>query len=360
MNVLRSWFRRNLSDPQVVILIALLLSGFLVVAFLGRILAPVFAALIIAYLLEGIVQRLNRLGMSRGLAVALVFLLFVAAIAATMLLGLPYLVNQIILLAREAPEWIRTTRLELTKIAEEHPQFITNEQIQTLAAFANEKINEFGNAAVRWAGASIQGILTFLIYLVLVPLMVLFMLKDKPRLFRWIASYLPRDRALARKVWTDVNIQTANYVRGKALEIVIVFAMSFATFSLLGLRYAALISVFVGLSVLIPYLGAMAMTLPIAIVAWMQWGMSSDFVWALAAYGVLQLIDGNVLAPLLLSEVTDLHPLGVILAVLVFGGLWGFWGVFFAIPLATLVHSVIQTWPRGEPEAPAPADPPEP
>jgi putative permease len=66
----------------------------------------------------------------------------------------------------------------------------------------------------------------------------------------------------------------------------------------------------------------------------------------MGAYAVIQLIDGNILAPLLLSEVVNLHPTAVIVALLVFGSIWGFWGIFFAIPLASLVHAVLNAWPR--------------
>ena len=107
-----------------------------------------------------------------------------------------------------------------------------------------------------------------------------------------------------------------------------------------------LLSALVGFSVLVPYLGALAMTVPIAIVAYAQWGFEAQTVWVLIAYTVLQVIDGNILVPILFSEAVNLHPVAIIAAVLFFGGVWGFWGVFFAIPLATVVHAVINAWPR--------------
>jgi len=100
----------------------------------------------------------------------------------------------------------------------------------------------------------------------------------------------------------------------------------------------------VGLSTVIPYIGATLVTIPIALFALFQWGWGSELVYALSAYGILQLLDGNLLAPLLLSGVVNLHPVAIIIAVLVFGGLWGVWGLFFAIPLATLFNAVINAW----------------
>jgi putative permease len=105
-----------------------------------------------------------------------------------------------------------------------------------------------------------------------------------------------------------------------------------------------LVSLFIGLSVLIPYIGATVMTIPVVMLAFFQWGPSPEFTYTVIAYGIIQLIDGNILVPLLLSGVVNLHPVAIIVAILVFGGLWGIWGLFLAIPLATLVHAVIKTW----------------
>ena len=89
-----------------------------------------------------------------------------------------------------------------------------------------------------------------------------------------------------------------------------------------------LLSLFIGLSVLVPYIGATVMTIPVAVVGYFQFGATSDFVWVMAAYGIIQLVDGNLLAPLLLSEVVNMHPcgdyrcsVGVWRACGVFGGL---------------------------------------
>ena len=182
--------------------------------------------------------------------------------------------------------------------------------------------------------------------IVLVPVLVFFLLKDKDLLISWFKGYLPDERHLVTSVWVDVEAQIANYVRGKAGEIVIVGAVSYITFVSLGLQYSALLATMVGFSVLIPYIGAAVITLPIAFVAYFQWGWSWSFGQVMIAYAIIQALDGNVLVPLLFSEALNLHPVAIIVAILVFGGLWGFWGVFFAIPLATVVQAVLKTWPR--------------
>ncbi|MDW2138535.1 AI-2E family transporter, partial [Vibrio sp. 2128(2023)] len=191
-------------------------------------------------------------------------------------------------------------------------------------------------------------IATLAVYLILVPMLTFFLHKDKEEMLRMASAILPKNRKLANKVWHEMNEQISNYIRGKVLEILIVGGVSYVTFAILDLRYSALLAVAVGLSVLIPYIGAAAVTVPVAIVGLFQWGMTPQFYWLLVAYGIIQALDGNVLVPVLFSEAVNLHPVAIIVAVLVFGGLWGFWGVFFAIPLATLVKAVWNALPSTE------------
>ena len=92
--------------------------------------------------------------------------------------------------------------------------------------------------------------------------------------------------------------------------------------------------------------GAAVATLPVFLVGVIQFGWTWDLAVIMIVYGVIQFLDGNVLVPLLFSEVVDLHPITIIVAVLAFGGVWGVWGVFFAIPLATLIKAIYKAWPR--------------
>jgi putative permease len=125
----------------------------------------------------------------------------------------------------------------------------------------------------------------------------------------------------------------------------IVGVVTYTTFLFFDMQFALLLGVLNGLSVLIPYIGATVVTFPIALVAIFQFGFGPDLAWVMGAYLLIQALDGNVLVPLLFSEVVNLHPIAIIVSILLFGGLWGFWGVFFAIPLATLVQAVLKAWP---------------
>ena len=173
----------------------------------------------------------------------------------------------------------------------------------------------------------------------------------------WISGYLPQERTLVNRVWTESEAQIANYVRGKVMEILIVGSVTYVTFTILGLDYSALLATIVGFSVLVPYIGAAVATIPVALVAFFQFGWGWDFGQVVIAYAIIQALDGNLLVPLMFSEVVNLHAVAIILAILLFGGLWGFWGIFFAIPLATLFKAVLYAWPRQQKDLEDQAEP---
>jgi putative permease len=239
-------------------------------------------------------------------------------------------------------------------LPERFPEVISPQQAEEILDGIRSEVGSYGQDVLSISISSVVGVLTLLVYLILMPMLVFFFLKDKDIIMRWFVSFMPGERGLADMVWIEVDRQIANYVRGKFWEIIIVWAASFLAFSFFGLQYAMLLAVIVGLSVVIPYVGATVVTFPVILVAWFQWGWGQDFIWVTIAYLVIQALDGNVLVPLLFGEVVNLHPIAIIVAILVFGGLWGFWGVFFAIPLATLVNAVLRAWPKGNAD-PVPA-----
>lgn len=355
IEVLRRWYERHFTDPQVVILALLLLAGFLLVIFFGRILAPLLASLIIAYLLEGAVSKLQRFRLPRLAAVIIVMAGFFALLTAALFGLMPLMSQQVTQLVRELPVMISQGQALLLQLPERYPQIISEEQVFEIMGAIRAEATQLGQQVVKFSLASAQHLVMVIIYLIVVPLMVFFMLKDRDAILAWFMGFMPRDRRLASQVWNEVNIKIASYVRGKFIEILLVWAVSFITFHWFGLQYAVLLSFLVGISVIIPYIGAAVVTIPVGLVAYFQFGWSQEFVWVMIAYAVIQFLDGNVLVPLLFSEVVNLHPVAIIAAVFIFGGIWGLWGVFFAIPLATLVHAVLKSWPRHDLEE-EPAD----
>ena len=169
---------------------------------------------------------------------------------------------------------------------------------------------------------------------------------DRDSIISGFLSILPKERAMLQNVWVEMDDQLSNYARGKAIEIVIVGLAAAIVFMYFDLQYIALLSVLVGFSVLIPFLGAFIVTLPVAALGLLQFGLSFDFWLLMGAYLVLQILDGYLLVPLLFSDAVKLHPVVIMLAVFVFGAIFGFWGVFFAIPIATLIKAIWNSWPE--------------
>lgn len=345
LNLVRTWFSRHLSDPQVIGLAFVLVIGFAVIYAAGNMLTPVIASIIIAYLLEGVVTSVEFRRIPRLAAVVVVFSLFMTGLMFFIFGLLPLLSRQATQLANRLPEMLTQGQDLLLTLPARYPELITSDQVREINSVLRHELLGLGQQAVSLSFSSLVGLITVLVYLVLMPLMVFFFLKDKRQIITWLQGFLPQDRKLIGEVWRDVDIQIANYVRGKFIEIMIVGVVTYATFLFLDLQFALLLGVLNGLSVLIPYIGATVVTFPIAIVAMFQFGFGSDLAWVMGAYLLIQALDGNVLVPLLFSEVVNLHPIAIIVSILLFGGLWGFWGVFFAIPLATLVQAVLKAWP---------------
>ncbi|MEY3017759.1 MAG: hypothetical protein RL336_894 [Pseudomonadota bacterium] len=346
LKIFQRWIERYFSNEEAVILTLLLLASAVIIFSMGKILAPVFTSIVLAFLMQGTTASMTRYKVPESLAVMLTYALFIGVFFWIVLFLVPLVFNQSKLLLTEAPSMLRNMQHWLHEMVGRYPDLIDEAQIKQWMSTLNSQIGSLGQTLLSQSFATLTTLFSLVIYLVLVPLLVFFFLKDKAVLFGWISRFLPSNRPFMNAVWVEMNDQAANYVRGKVIEIIIVGSASYVAFVVLGLNYAALLGILVGLSVLIPYIGAAMVTIPVLAVGFYQWGMGVEFYWLFGVYMVIQALDGNVLVPLLFSEAVNLHPVAIILAVLVFGGLWGFWGVFFAIPLATLIKALLYAWPR--------------
>jgi putative permease len=356
LQVFRKWADRYFADEQAIFLLLVLFAGLFVILSLGDVLAPFIASLILAYLMQGLVSRMLKAGLQGWMSLVIVFALFIGAYAAFFVVLLPLIWRQTTNLVAELPGMLERGQQMVLKLPEKYPGLISPSQLQNVIEQVGGEVAVIGQSVLSLSVESLPGLIAWLVYLILVPILVFFLLKDKDLLLGSISSALPARRDVLNQVLHEMNDQIANYVRGKAVEILIVGSVSLVAFQFLGLKYAVLLGVLVGLSVIIPYIGASVVTIPVLLVGYFQWGTTTDFWWLFVVYFVIQILDGNVLVPLLFSEAVNLHPVAIILAVLVFGGLWGFWGVFFAIPLATLIKAVMRAWPSTQVE---PANPDE-
>jgi len=346
MNVFTSWFKRNFSDPQIVILTMALVVSFVFIIYFGRALAPFLASIVVAYLLESVIVRLEKLKVPRVVAVGVVFLIFVAAMFVLLVWLVPKLITQVTQLVQALPNYFSTGLDFLRTLPENYPHLIQPDQVQGIISKITTEVTVLGQQVLGKTVSSVFSAFSIAVFLVVMPILVFFLLKDKQQILTWFRQFIPRDSKLTLSVWHEVDVQIGNYVRGKAFEILLVGLITYIVFVFLDLEYAILLATLTGFSVLVPFIGAVAVTFPIALVAFVQFGWAAPFAYVMLSYGVIQILDGNVLVPWLFSEVNNLHPVAIIVAVLFFGGVWGFWGVFFAIPLATLVNAIIQSWPK--------------
>ncbi len=342
MQAIKTWVERQLADTQMVALWVSLAILFGLLGLFGQMLAPLLVAIAIAYVLDGVVSLLCRCRIPRLFSITLVAVGSILFVLFAFLAILPLLSGQVGHLISQAPHLVEGLRNWLHSMQIEHAGWINPDYVQQAASMLISKMQEWGGAIFSFSLSSIPGLITFLVYVVLVPVLVFFLLKDKGTLITWGQRFLPSERMLIHRVWGEVDVQIGNYIRGKFWEMCIVGVVTWLVLWWCGHQYALLLGALTGLSVWVPFVGAAVVTVPVVALSFFQWGLSDATMYALIAYGVVQLLDANVLIPWMFSEVVNLHPIAIIVAILVFGSLWGVLGVFIAIPMAALVQSVLQ------------------
>ena len=342
---LNNIFRKIFPTEESLAFALLLMVSIFILAVLGSTLSPFIVSIIFAYLLIGLNNRIVNLGLSERLSLFITFSFFMLAGLALLIWLAPILYQQLQSIITELPKWFSQLRTFISDLPNQYPDLVTSDQIASFLDNVSAQLLAVSQNFLRISILGIQNTLSLAVMLVLLPILVYFMLYDRKELINSFLTILPNNKNMLEKIWTEMDVQLSNYVRGKAFEILIVGIASAILFWSFGLKYTALLSVLVGLSVLIPYIGAFAVTVPVAVVAYLQFGFGYDFMLLLGLYIVLQVLDGNWLVPMLFSNAVKMHPVTIILAVFVFGGLFGFWGVFFAIPMATFLKAIVNAWP---------------
>lgn len=347
LEIIRQWQQRYFG-AEALALIILLLGVAVAIAMLGSVLAPVFASLILAYLMHGWVVRLSHLKVPCVVSAVILSLMLVCFMVFVLFVMLPLIWEQMGRLYAELPSMLSQLR-ELLKVSSQKYNIdLDAAQAQVWTETFNNQLVQWGRHLVSQSLGTIIGLAQLAVYLVLVPLLVFFLLRDGTKITAALRERM-EPGGMFLNIWNEMDLQLANYVRGKTVEILLVGLSAYGLFLFFGLRYTVLLAVLSGLSVLIPYVGAFAVSAIVALVSLIQWGVTDPFYYVVTLYLVLQIFDGNILVPIIFSDTVSLHPVSIVLAVLVFGGLWGVWGVFFAIPLATLVKAIYTAWPQNTP-----------
>ena len=280
------------------------------------------------------------------LSVIIVFLLFLGVTVLALLFLLPFLWERLNRFIAAIPGMLEQATRWLYLLPENYPAFISEEDVRNFVDLLRQQITDYGQTILSSSISSLNDLIAFIIYCMLIMVMVFFILKDYDVLGRYLSRFLPRQRKLINQLGVKMKQEIINYVRGKVIEMIIVASVTWIVFAIMGLDFSFILALVVGVSVIIPYIGAALATIPVGIIAFSQFGTENMFFYILLAYAFLQFFDGYILVPLLFSEIVNIHPVSTILAILIFGSLWGILGVLLAIPIATFIKALVQYWPR--------------
>jgi putative permease len=346
IKLIKDWYEDNFTDPNQVSLALVLIFSVIVTYILVQTIAPILVAIVLAYMLEGLVQHLIKITKAtRHFSVIVVFFLFLIISILTLFMLLPLLLDQLTLLVKSLPEIFNKSKQLILGLYDEN-EYIPKDYIDNIFLGLQGETSKLGNSIFTFSLASAGGLFAIIVYAILVPIMIFFMLFDKETINSWIARFFPKKLELTRRAYLELNLKIGNYIRCKFIEIMIVWISSFILFFSLGLNYSLLLSFLCGLSVIIPYVGMIAVTIPIILVAYFQWALGSEFWYVIIGHLLIQAVDGNVVVPILFSDAVNIHPFAILLSILFFGSVWGIWGVFFAIPLAVLISTILNVWPE--------------
>ena len=345
LDELNKLLKKIFSNEETIVFSLAILLFFVVIAYFGSILTPFLISVVVAYLLVGLQKKIQSYNVSQNASLIITFSIFIISGATLVVWLVPLLYIQLQAFILDVPNLFNNFLDFMSDLPAKFPELVSSEQIAVFFQAVSEEISVIAQNIVKSSISGIQSTITILLYIILFPILVFFFLFDRKNIIDGMLKVIPGKREMFSNVWTEMDIQLSNYVRGKTIEIFIVGIVAAIIFSSLGLKYSALLSVLVGLSVIIPYVGAFLVTIPVVIVGLLQFGLGTQFYLLVGLYLLLQALDGNLLVPLIFSETVKLHPVVIILAVFIFGSMFGFWGVFFSIPIATFIKAVWNAWP---------------
>jgi predicted PurR-regulated permease PerM len=308
--------------------------------FTGDVLLPFLIGAAIAYFLDPVADRLETLGLSRAMATTVIALIAIMIFVLMALLVVPTLVNQAINLIGVAPELTRNFTDFLT---ERFPTLLVEgSTLRTSITSIGVTVQERGGELLNTALASAASLLNILLLFVIVPVVAVYLLLDWDRMVAQIDSLLPRDHApVIRSLARDIDKTLASFIRGMGTVCLILGTYYAIALMLVGLQFGLVVGFIAGLVTFIPYLGAMlGGVLAIGLALFQFWGdwVSIGLVAAIFVLG--QVLEGNFLTPKLVGNSVGLHPVWLILALSMFGSMFGFVGMLAAVPIAAALGVV--------------------
>ena len=327
-------------------LIAAAFLGVFVYLF-SEILLPFVAGMALAYFLDPVADRLERLGLSRAAATFMILIAFVFALSIAMIVLIPVLASQLADFLAKLPEYLAQLQTLITSF---NPEWL-EQRFGLDAGSLQEGLNSLLTSGVGFITTVFQSIWTSGVALfsivglfVVTPVVAFYMLLDWDRMVTKVGSWVPRDHVeTVRTLATDINTATAGFVRGQGTLCLILGVMYAFGLTLTGLNFGILIGLFAGLISFIPYVGSLVGLVVSVGVAFVQFWPDWTMVAAVAGvFFVGQFIEGNILQPRLVGKSVGLHPVWLMFALFAFGALFGFVGLLIAVPAAAAVAVLVR------------------
>lgn len=329
----------------------LVLAGVVLTGWLLYLLAPVLTPFLIAgllaYLGDPIVDRLEKFRIknfspSRTFAVIIVFGIMVIVGLVLLLILIPLIENQLAAFVRVFPEfitWLQQTLLpRLAEIFDFDPAIINLEFIKQQVMGNWQDIGSVAGKIFMKITQSGQAIFLWLAYLLLIPVVTFYLLRDWDHLLKSFRALLPRKHApLIGKLATECDDVLSEFLRGQLLVMLSLGIIYTVGLWIAGLEFALLIGMLAGLVSFVPYLGFVVGIIVAGIAALVQYNDVIHLVYVVLVFGVGQALEGMVLSPWLVGDRIGLHPVAVIFAVMAGGQLFGFFGVLLALPVAAVI-----------------------
>ncbi len=323
------------------------LAVFLLAVFLLRsILLPFVAGMAVAYLLDPVCDRLEKMKLSRTLATVLVTLAFVVISVAAVLLLLPLLVSQFANLLKRVPAYLATVRTNLEALLaniETRVDPVVQKKIEeALASASDHVISGAANLAAELVTGGVA-LANFLSLVVITPVVAFYLLRDWDHLVARIDGWLPKKHAaVIREQAQEVDRTLAGFLRGQGTVCLLLGIFYAVALTLAGLDFGLVIGLFAGLLTFIPYVGSIVGLLLSVGLAVMQFDAWLNVGIVAAIFLVGQVAEGNFLTPKLVGDRVGLHPVWVIFGLLAGGALFGFVGVMLAVPATAVIGVAVR------------------
>ncbi len=354
-----SWFFKWFVNNQAVtfflvtLLVLLTIFVFTKVSFLLKpigsfveiILLPMLLTGLLYYLLNPIVDWLEKYKISRTAAISVLFVLIGMLLVWGLAVAIPSIQEQVTSFAQNLPSNIQKIESQVTTLLE-NEQF---EQFRPTALEMLNKVNDqvvayaqkFSSSAVNWASSLISTASQIIVAILIMPFILFYLLRDGQQLNAHVTQYLPTKwRSSVSKVLTDVNSQLSNYVRGQVTVAIIVALMFSVMFSLIGLNYPVTLGVMAGFLNLIPYLGSFLAMIPAVILGLIAGPVM--LIKVLIVFMVEQTIEGRFVTPLIIGSSLSIHPITILFVLLTAGQMYGVLGVLLGIPIYASIKVVVK------------------